>query len=45
MWIGLDSAGAEWGLQVGICEHGNEPSDSIKDGEFLDQISNREQLK
>jgi len=25
---------------VGSCEHGNEPSDSIKDVVFLDQLSN-----
>jgi hypothetical protein len=24
---------------VGSCEHGNQPSGSIKDGEFLDQLS------
>jgi hypothetical protein len=25
---------------VGCCEHGNEPSDSIKSGEFLDELRN-----
>jgi hypothetical protein len=24
---------------IGSCEHGNEPSDSIKGGEFLNQLS------
>jgi hypothetical protein len=24
---------------AGCCEHGNEPSGSIKSGEFLDQLS------
>jgi hypothetical protein len=26
----------QWG---GFCEHGNEPSGSIKDGEFLDYLN------
>jgi hypothetical protein len=30
IWLGI---GASGGL---LCEHGNEPSGSIKDGEFLD---------
>jgi hypothetical protein len=33
---GLDSFGSGWGLEVGSCEHGNEPSSSIKGREFLD---------
>jgi hypothetical protein len=33
---GLDSSGPEWGPVVGSCEHGSEPSGSIKGGEFLD---------
>jgi hypothetical protein len=37
--IGLEgSTGFIWlriGTGAGFCEHGNEPSDSIKDGEFL----------
>ena len=28
------------GQMAGFCEHGNEPSGSIKFGEFLDQLSN-----
>jgi hypothetical protein len=30
---------------VGFCEHGNEPSGSIKDGEFLDYLSHYKLLK
>jgi hypothetical protein len=33
---GLDSSGSEWGPVAGSCEHGNEPSGSIKGREFLD---------
>jgi len=29
------------GSSEGHCEHGNEPSGSIKDGELLDQLSDR----
>jgi len=32
----LDSSGAGQGPVAGSCEDGNEPSGSIKDGEFLD---------
>jgi hypothetical protein len=28
--FGLDSSGSGQGLMVGFCEHGNDPSDSIK---------------
>jgi hypothetical protein len=31
--------GSGWGQVAGSCEHGNEPSDSTKCGEFLDQLS------
>jgi hypothetical protein len=31
----LDSCGSLYGLVVGSCEHGNEPSGSMKGGEFL----------
>jgi len=31
----MDSCGQEYGPVVGPCEHGNEPSSSIKGGEFL----------
>jgi hypothetical protein len=34
MWIGF--IGLRIGTMVGSCEHGNEPSGSIKCGEFLD---------
>jgi len=30
---------------AGSCEHGNVPSDSIKDGEFLDYLSEYKLLK
>ena len=33
---GLDRSGSGCGGAVGICERGNEPSGSIKCGEFLD---------
>jgi len=33
---GLDSSGSGQGPVAGSCEHGNEPSDSIKGWEFLD---------
>jgi hypothetical protein len=33
---GLDSSGSGQGPVAGSCEHGNEPSGSIKVGEFLD---------
>jgi hypothetical protein len=29
---------------AGSCEHGNEPSDSIKGGEFLDNVSDYQLL-
>ena len=35
---GLDRAGSEQGEEAGICEGGNEPTGSIKYGEFLDQL-------
>jgi hypothetical protein len=31
--------------QVGFCEHGNEPSGTMKGGEFLDQLSKYEFLR
>jgi hypothetical protein len=34
MWIGFIGSGQ--GQVAGCCEHGDEPSDSIKCGEFLD---------
>jgi hypothetical protein len=33
---GLDASGSGLGPLVGSCEHGNEPSGSIKGGEFFD---------
>jgi hypothetical protein len=35
-WFGLDSSDSEYELVVSSCEHGNEPSGTIKDGKFLD---------
>jgi hypothetical protein len=34
--FGLDSSGSGYGQVVGSYEHGNEPSGSIKGGEFFD---------
>jgi hypothetical protein len=33
---GLDESGSCYGPLAGFCERGNEPSGSIKGGEFLD---------
>jgi hypothetical protein len=33
--MGWISSGSGYGQLVDCCEHGNEPPDSIKDGEFL----------
>jgi hypothetical protein len=38
-WVGecgLDSSGAAYKPVTGSCEHGNEPSGFLKDGEFID---------
>jgi hypothetical protein len=35
----LDASGSGQGPVAGCCEHGNEPSGSIKGGEFLDSLS------
>jgi len=41
MWgHGLDRAGSGQGKAAGTCECGNEPSGSIKFGEFLDKLEN-----
>ena len=46
MWgCGLDRAGSGYGQVVGTCERGNEPSGSIKCGEFLDQLRIGQLLK
>jgi hypothetical protein len=34
----LDRSGSEQGQVAGACKHDNEPSGSIKCGEFLDQL-------
>jgi len=36
---GLDLIGWEYGQVVGSCGHGNELLDSVKGGEFLNQLS------
>jgi len=41
----MDSSGSGEDLVVGSCQHGNEPSGCIKDGEFLDQLSDYQLLK
>jgi hypothetical protein len=39
MWgYGLDPAGSEMGQVASSCEYGDEPSGSIKYGEFLDWL-------
>jgi hypothetical protein len=34
-----DASGSGLGPVTGCCEHGNEPSGSIKGGEILDQLT------
>jgi len=37
MWVyGLDWAGPGWRQVADVCGRGNEPSDCVKCGEFLD---------
>jgi hypothetical protein len=43
--IPTDPCGSGWGLVTGSCEHGNEPSVSLKNREFLDQLSKYYLLK
>jgi hypothetical protein len=38
-WYGLDSSGSGWGTVDGSCEHGSEPSGSIKCWEILEWLS------
>jgi hypothetical protein len=42
---GLGAYGLGLGPMVGSCEHGNEPSDSIKGGELVDYPSDCQLLK
>jgi hypothetical protein len=35
----MDESGSGKGPVAGCCEHSNEPSGSIKGGEFLDKLS------
>jgi len=41
---GLDSSVSGWGQVMGSCEQGNKPLGYIKDGEFLDKLSNYQLL-
>jgi hypothetical protein len=41
----MQSAGSVYGPVAGYCEHGNEPSVSIRDEEFFDQLSDYQLLK
>ena len=46
MWVyGLDWAGLGQGLVADACECGNEPSGSVKCGEFVDQLQTSQLLK
>ena len=46
MWgCGLDLSGSGQGQVAGTCEYGNEPSGSIKCGEFLDWLKTGQLLK
>ena len=46
MWgYGMDRAGSGQGQVAGTCECGNEPSGSVKCGEFLDQLRTGQLLK
>jgi hypothetical protein len=42
---GLDLAGSAQRLVAGSCEHDNEPSGSMKGGDFLDYLRNYQHLK
>jgi hypothetical protein len=42
---GLKSSGSGWGPVAGSCEHDNEPSGSIKGGDFLYKLSDCQFLK
>jgi hypothetical protein len=41
----MGSYGSEQSSIVGICEHGNENSGSIKGGEFLDKLRDHKLIK
>ena len=46
MWVcGLDCVGPGQGQVADACECGNEPSSSVKCGEFLDQLQTSQLLK
>jgi hypothetical protein len=41
----MDSSTSGKGVVVGSCEHGSEPSGSVKDWRLLDQLSDNYMLK
>jgi len=43
--FGLNSAGSGWSPVAGSCEHGNEPSGSVKGDGVLDQLNDYQLLK
>jgi hypothetical protein len=46
MWeCGLDTSGLRYGPVAGFYEDSNEPSGSVKGGEFIDQLNDCELLK
>ena len=45
MGVWTDRAGSGYGQVAGTCECGNEPSGSIKCGEFLDSLRTGQLLK
>jgi hypothetical protein len=44
-WYGLDRSGSGWAPVEGSCEHGDEPSGSIKCWEVLEWLHNWRLLK
>jgi hypothetical protein len=44
-WYGLNQSGSGYGPMEGSCEHGNEPSGSIKHWEVLEWLHNWRVLK
>jgi hypothetical protein len=41
----LDSPGSGWGSVVGLYEHGNKPSGSIRKQDFFDKLSDDQLFK
>jgi len=44
-WGELDSASSGWGPVVGFCEHGNEPSGSIKKQNIFEKLMDNQLFK